>query len=179
MKKLFSLFFALFALAACDTSQEFAPDENAGMQVARKVSIFESQDNQKKWILQAESVDFSDLQTATLKNPELLLKENGKDSASVTGKTGSFDYQQKKVSIEGNAKIKSFTQQLLITAERFFYDVNNNRIWSDDKTVITRGGVKVTARKGVVTDSKLTDIEIKQQTTRLPEDTRELQNTPL
>ena len=179
MRKLFLLCLALTALAACDTSQEFAPDENAGMQVANKVSIFESQDNQKKWVLQAQSVDFSDMQTATLKNPELLLKENGKDSASVTGKTGSFDYMKKKVSIEGNAKIQSFAQQVVITADRFFYDVNKNRIWSDDKTVITRGGVKVTAREGVVTDSKLNNIEIKKQTTKLPTNTQELKNTSL
>ena len=179
MRKTCLLLLALCGLCACGNEKEFSPAENAGMQLASNVSIFESQDNHKKWILRAESVDFSSLQNAVLKNPDLLLKENGQDSASVTGKTGTFNYPDKLVTIEGNAKIQSFTENLIITAERFFYDVNNNRIWSDDKTVITRGGVKVTAREGVVTDSKLTDIEIKQQTTRLPEDTRELQNTPL
>ena len=179
MSKKLLFLLSLLGLAACDTSKEFAPDENAGMQVAKQVAIFESKDNQKQWVLRAETVDFSDLQTATLKNPDLLLKENGTDSASVTGKTGSFDYLKKKVSIEGNARIKSFTENVVITADRFFYDVNKNRIWSDDKTIITRGGVKVTAKEGVVTDSKLARIEIKNQTTRLPEDTRELKSASL
>lgn len=179
MRKLFGFLLPLICLAACDTSKEFAPDENAGMQLAKQVSIFESQDSQKKWILRSEAVDFSDLQNATLKNPNLLLKENGTDSASVTGKTGTFNYPSKKVSIEGNAKIQSFTEKLVITADRFFYDVNRNRIWSDDKTIITRGGVKVTAKDGVVTDSKLSNIEIKKQTTRLPQNISELKSQSL
>ncbi len=174
MKRIYSVFIGIFCLAGCDVSQEFAPDENAGMQLAKKVAIFESQDNQKKWVLRAESVDFSDLQNATLKNPDLLLKENGQDSASVTGRTGTFNYPSKKVTIEGNARIQSFTEHLVITSNRFFYDVNRNRIWSDGKTVIIRGGVKVTAQDGVVTDSKLSRVEIKKQTTQLPTDAKEL-----
>ena len=83
MRKLFPLTALACLLAACGGSGDFTPDENAGMQLATKVSIFESQDNQKKWLLTAESVDFADLQSATLKKPELLLKEDGKDSARV------------------------------------------------------------------------------------------------
>ena len=179
MKRIFLFLAPLLYLAACDTSKEFAPDENAGMQLAKKVSIFESQDSQKKWVLRAEAVDFSDLQHATLKNPDLLLKEDGKDSASVTGQTGTFNYASKKVSIEGNARIQSFAENLIITADRFFYDVNKNRIWSDDKTTMIRGGVKVTAKGGVVTDSKLKNIEIKKQTTSLPQNISELNSQTL
>ncbi len=57
--------------------------------------------------------------------------------------------------------------------------MDKDRIWSDGKTVITRGGAKVTARGGVETDSKLVKIEIKKQTTRLPADARELQKNTL
>ena len=56
-----------------------------------------------------------------------------------------------------------------------FYDVDKNRIWSDDKTTVPRGAAKITARGGVETDSKLTKIELKKQSTRLPKTTRELQ----
>lgn len=179
MKKLAFLLAVLAGLGACGGSDEFSPAEDAGMQLASQVSIFESKDSQKKWLLRADAVDFADLKSATLKNPNLLLKENGADSAGVTGKTGVFDYPSKLVTIEGDAKIQSFTENLLIEAERFFYDVDKDRIWSDGKTVITRGGAKVTARGGVETDSKLVKIEIKKQTTRLPADARELQKKAL
>lgn len=179
MKKLTVLLAALLCLGACGGSNEFSPAEDTGMQLASQVSLFESKDSQKKWLLRADAVDFADLKSATLKTPNLLLKENGTDSASVTGKTGVFDYPTKVVTIEGDAKIHSFTEKLLIEAERFFYDVDKDRIWSDGKTVITRGGAKVTARGGVETDSKLAKIEIKKQTTRLPKDARELQKKAL
>lgn len=179
MKKTLLLLAAAAALCACGGEKEFSPADDAGMQLSTNVSIFESQGSHKKWILRAETVDFSSLQSAVLKNPDLLLKENGQDSASVTGKTGTFDYPTKLVTIEGNAKIQSFTENLIITAERFFYDVDKDRIWSEGKTVVTRGGAKVTAKGGIETDSKLTKIEIKKQTTQLPADAKELKTPAL
>ncbi len=139
------------------------------------MSIFESQDNQKKWLLTAESVDFADLQSATLKNPELSLKEDGTDSARVSGDAGTFDYAKKLVTIDGNAQIVSLEEDVVIATDHVFYDVDKDRIWSDDKTTVTRGAAKITARGGVETDSKLTKIELKKQSTRLPQTTRELQ----
>ncbi len=179
MRNLFPLLFMVLGLAACSEKAANSLTEEPGTQLAKEVSIFESKDNQKKWLLRADAVDFADLKSATLKNPNLLLKENGKDSASVTGKTGIFDYQTKMVTIQGDAKIKSFSEKLTISAERFFYDVDKNRIWSDVKTVITRGKTKVTAKGGVETDSKLTKIEFKKQTTQLPSDVKELQKVSL
>ncbi len=168
---------AVFAclLTACGGADSFTPGDNAGMQVANRVSIFESQDSQKKWLLTAESVDFADLKSATLKKPELLLKEDGQDSARVSGDTGKFDYLRKKVTIDGNAVIKSLKEDVVISTDHIFYDINKNRIWSDDKTTVLRGSAKIVARGGVETDSKLTKIELKKQSTRLPQDTRELQ----
>lgn len=175
IKKIFALLPVLL-LAACGGKENFSPNEEPGMQLAQKVSIFESKDSQKKWILEAEEVDFADLSSAVLKNPVLLLKENGKDSAKVTGNYGTFDYGKKLVGIRGDAKAESFTQAVTIAAEEFFYDVDKDRVWSDVKTVVTRGGVKVTARGGVETDSKLNRIELKKQTTQLPLDAKELKH---
>lgn len=175
MKKTALFALLVFTLAACGGKETFAPDENAGMQVASRVSIFESKDSQKKWLLTAEAVDFADLQSATLKNPELSLKEDGKDSARVSGDAGIFDYSKKLVTIDGNARIVSLTEDVTIAGNRFFYDIDKDRIWSDEKTTVTRGAAKVTARGGVETDSKLTKIELKKQSTRLPKTVRELQ----
>ena len=174
MRKIFFFPLFLLTLAACGGKDSFAPEDDAGLQLASKVSIFESKNSQKKWLLTAENVDFADLQSATLKNPELLLKENGQDSARVSGDSGTFDYTQKLVTINGNAEIVSFTEDVVITTNRVFYDVNKDRIWSDDKTTVIRGGTKVTARGGVATNSKLTKIELKKQSTRLPENAAEL-----
>ena len=168
------LFCALCLLAACAKPETFSPDDNAGVQIANRVSIFESKDNQKQLVLTADAVDFADLTSATLKNPELLLKQNGQDSARVSGESGTFDYNQKLVTIEGNAQVNSLTERTLITTERFFYDVNNDRIWSDQKTTITRGTAKSVARGGIETNSKLTRIELKKQSTRLPQQASEL-----
>lgn len=175
MRKFFPLTAVTLLLAACGGADSFTPNDDAGMQVANQVSIFESQDNQKKWLLTADSVDFSDLQSATLKNPRLLLKEDGQDSAHVSGNTGKFDYTRKLVSIDGNAVIKSLTEDVILSTEHIFYDVNRHRIWSNDKTTVVRGSAKVVARGGVETDPKLTKIELKKQATRLPQDMRELQ----
>lgn len=161
-------------LVACAKSENFSPDDNAGVQIANRVSIFESKDNQKQWLLTADAVDFADLTSATLKNPELLLKQDGQDSARVRGDSGTFDYNQKLVTIEGNAQVNSLTERTLITTERFFYDINKDRIWSDQKTTITRGTAKSVARGGIETNSKLTRIELKNQTTRLPKQATEL-----
>ena len=168
------LFCTLCLLVACAKPENFSPDENAGVQIANRVSIFESKDNQKQWVLTADAVDFADLTSATLKNPKLLLKQNGQDSARVSGESGTFDYNQKLVTIEGNAQVNSLTERTLITTERFFYDVNNDRIWSDQKTTITRGTAKSVARGGIETNSKLTRIELKKQSTRLPQQASEL-----
>ena len=95
MRKIFFFPLFLLTLAACGGKDSFAPEDDAGLQLASKVSIFEAKDSQKKWLLTAENVDFADLQSATLKNPELLLKENGQDSARVSGDSGTFDYTKK------------------------------------------------------------------------------------
>ena len=159
---------------ACSRTESFSPEEDTGVQIANQVSIFESKDNQKQWILTADAVDFSDLGSSTLKNPVLLLKQDGQDSARVTGNLGTFDYLKKQVTIEGNARIHSLAERVLSPTDRFFYDVNDDKIWSDTKTTITRGTAKAVARGGVVTDSKLAKIELKQQTTRVPKSTSEL-----
>ncbi len=163
----------LLLAVACAKQEAFSPEENAGRQVATGVSIFESKDSQNQWLLTADAVDFAELKTATLKNPVLLLKQNGTDSARVSGKTGTFDYDTKRVSIQGDARIDSFSDGAVLTTERFFYDVTKDRVWSDVKTVITRGTAKAVARGGIETDSKLVKIELKQQTTHVPKDARE------
>lgn len=174
-KHLIPFLFLTTILYACGGQKEFLPEEDSGLQLASEVVIFESKDSQKQWILTAESVNFEDLQNATLKNPKLLLKKNGQDSAQVTGDSGSFDYTQKLVSINGHAKINALQENAVLTTDRFFYDIDKDRIWSNDKTVIIRNHAKVTARGGVETDSKLSKIELKKQTTHLPSDIRELQ----
>lgn len=173
-KKITWLLLGMLTLSACGGQKDFSPEDEDGLQLANQVAIFESKDSQKQWILTAEAVDFADLQNATLKNPKLLLKKDGKDSAQVTGDLGSFDYAQKLVSIEGHAKINSLTHDAVLTTDRFFYDIDKDRIWSDDKTVIVRNHAKVTARGGVETNSKLSKIELKKQATRLPSNVREL-----
>ena len=174
MKKLTALFLLAFVLAACEGKKEFSPDDG-DMQRAEQVTIFESKDSQKKWILRADEVDFKDLNHAVLINPRLLLRENGKDSAEVTGKKGSLDYVKKLVSIEGNAHVRSFTENTDLSTDRFFYNIKKDKVWSDKKTLVVRGNTKVTALGGIVTDSKLKVIELKKQTTQLPQDLKELQ----
>ena len=95
-------------LTACTAKQApLAEEEDA--QVATNVSIFSSKENQKQWVLQAESVNFENMQSATLKNPRLLLKQNGEDSATVSGNIGTFNYAKQLVSIDGNAIVQSLT----------------------------------------------------------------------
>lgn len=173
MKKLMALMCTL-ALAACGGKDKFSPGEEPGLQKAKQVSIFESKDSRQKWMLSADEVDFADLNNAVLINPVLTLKEDGADSAKVTGKYGTFNYEKKLVGIRGGARAESFTQKAVITGEEFFYDVDQDRIWSDKKTAVTRDGVKITARGGVETDHKLSKIELKKQSTKLPKQIKEL-----
>ncbi len=161
-------------LAACGGKEKFSPEDNADMQLANQVTIFESKASQQQWILTAEAVDFGALQSATLKNPVLLLKQNNADSARISGDIGTFDYQKRLVSIEGNARIDALTEDAHLVTDRFFYDIDKNRVWSDHKTTITRQNAKSVARGGIETDSKLTKIEMKNHSTRLPTDAREL-----
>ena len=161
-------------LAACSSKDEpFSPDEG-DMQRARQVSLFESKDSQKKWLLQADEVDFEDMQHAVLFNPVLILRENGQDSAQVSGDQGQLDYDKKLVTISGHARVESFAQKAILTTERFFYNFDTDRVWSDKKTLVTRGNTKVTAKSGIETDSKLRKVQFKQQTTQLPLNPNEL-----
>ena len=153
--------------------QTFSPDEEE-MQRAKDVTLFQAKDSQNKWILHADEVDFENMRHAVLTNPHLLLREDGQDSAEVSGKRGILDYDNKTVSIEGDARVHSLTQQILLTTDRFFYDIDADRVWSDKKTLVTRGTAKITARGGIETDSKLRKIEFKKQSTRLPVNPKEL-----
>ena len=164
----------LLLLGACQQKEAFAPEDNKGLQLASNVSIFESKTGQQQWVLTAEAVDFADLQNATLKNPVLLLKQDGQDAARITANTGQFDYTNKLVTLSGNTKLVSLTEQATITTDRFFYDVDKDRVWSDGRTVISRGTGQSVARGGIETDSKLTKIELKQHRTRLPKTAQEL-----
>ncbi len=176
MKRILVLLAICIGTYGCSQKDDFSPEDNAGAQIATQVSIFESKDSQKQWFLTAQAVDFADLKKATLKNPVLQLKQNGQDSGRVTGRTGTFDYEKKLVAIEGDAQIHSFTENILITTERFFYDINKDRVWSDTKTTITHGSAKSVARGGIETNSKLTKIELKKHATRLPENIHGLKN---
>ena len=173
MKKIAILCLLAFCLSACSAEAEKTEAED--IQRAENVTLFESKDSQHKWLLRAEKVDFDNLNSAVLHNPHLLLRENGQDSAEVSGQRGTFDYAKKLVSIEGNALVKSFTEQVTLATDRFFYDVDKDRIWSDKKTTVTRATAKITARGGIETDSKLTQIEFKKQSTQLPKNLKEVQ----
>ena len=162
MKKYWVFFVAVCTLAAC--SQKETPSGQEGdMQLATNVSIFSSKENQKEWVLHAKSVNFENMQSATLKDPQLLLKQNG----------------QQLVTSEGNAVLESLTEKARITAPRFFYDVTNDKIWSDARTVITRGTARSVAINGVETNSKLTKIVIKKHATQLPANRSELKRNAL
>lgn len=173
MKKAALFLLGCVLLGACSGKDSFSPDDG-DMQRALNVSLFESKDSQKKWILRADEVDFADLNSAVLHNPRLLLRENGQDSAQVSGDRGTFNYSQKLVSIEGNAQVRSFKEKVTLSTDRFFYDVDKDRIWSDKKTIIVRGPAKITARGGIETDSKLVKIEFKKQSTQLPHDLKQV-----
>lgn len=177
MKKGFWCVITLFLISCGGHDAEMDANEEHA-QLATNVSIFASKENQKEWVLLADTVNFADLQRATLHNPSLLLKQEGKDSARVSGKTGTFDYTQRLVGIEGNARVESFTERLTITAPSFFYDVNTDRVWSNGKTIVKRGSSSITAKGGIVTDSKFNKIEFKNQTTQLPTSTKELKRNP-
>ncbi len=164
-------------LTACTTKQTPVPEEDT--QVATNVSIFSSKENQKQWILQAQSVNFENMQSAMLKNPRLLLKQNGEDSATVSGDIGTFDYAKQLVTIDGNAIVQSLTAKIRITAPRFFYSVESDRVWSDAKTIITRGTARSVAINGIETNSKLTKIIIKKHATQLPATAQELKGSNL
>ena len=172
--KLACLLVTLLTVAACSSSKTSLPDEDEG-QKATHVTIFQAKDSQNQWILRADEVSFEDMRNAVLVNPHLLLREDGKDSAEVSGKRGTLDYADKIVSIEGNAKVHSLSQKVRLTTDRFFYDIEQDRIWSDKKTIVTRGTAKITAKDGIETDSKLNKIEFKKQSTQLPVSPKELQ----
>ena len=178
MKHLLIGMLGVLWLAGCGNSPSSALEEDDA-QIATNVSIFSSKDNQKQWILQAQSVNFENMQSATLKDPRLLLKQNGQDSATVSGDIGTFNYTDQLVTIEGNAILESLTEKARITAPRFFYNVETDRIWSDAKTVITRGTARSVAINGIETNSKLTKIVIKKHATQLPQTRQELQRGSL
>lgn len=178
MKQLLVFLLIICGLCACSTKK--APQMQQGdTQLATHVSIFSSKENQKEWVLYADSVNFENMQNATLKDPRLLLKQDGKDSARVSGETGTFDYAGQLVSIEGNAVLESLTEKTRITASRFFYNIEQDKIWSDARTVITRGTARSVAINGVETDSKVTKITIKKHATRLPQNRSELKREAL
>jgi len=171
--KFFACLICACVLAACGGSKTSTP-EGADGQLATNVTIFSSKENQKEWVLHADAVNFENTQHAELNNPQLLLKQKGTDSARVTGERGTFNYDKQLVTLEGDAMLDSLTEKAHITAPRFFYDIAKDRIWSDARTVITRGTAKSIAKNGIETDSKLNKIVLKKHATRLPTDTREL-----
>lgn len=176
MKHCLLFLLAAFVFGGCGSDKKFSPNEDPGMQKANTVSIFESKGSQKRWILNSRDVDFSDMQNAALESPELLLKENGQDSAKITAERGIFNYPSKLVTLRGKVKATSFTQKLTLETDHMYYDVNKDRVWTEAKTIVTRGGVRTTAKNGVVTNSKLTQIEFKRQTTQLPQTLQEIKN---
>lgn len=179
MKRLLFFFASAALLCACHSKTSSPTQDEADTQLATNVSIFSSQENQKKWVLHADTVNFENMQSATLKNPQLLLKQNGQDSATVSGHTGTFDYAKQLVTIEGNAVLESLDEKARITAQHFFYDIAQDKIWSDVRTVITRGTARSVAIHGVETDSKLNKIIIKKHATQLPKNRQELQRNSL
>lgn len=178
MKYICGIILVASCLCACSTPKS-TTEEDSDVQLATHVSIFSSKENQKEWVLLADSVNFENTQKATLKNPFLLLKQNGQDSATVSGETGTFDYTAQLVTIEGDATLESLQEKLRITASRFFYSITQNRIWSDTRTVITRATARSVAINGVETDSKLTKIIIKKHATQLPQNRNELKRSSL
>ena len=177
MRKYGCILLAGLLLTACSENNS-SPLEEDDAQVANHVSIFSSKENQKQWVLNAQSVNFENMQNATLKEPRLLLKQDGQDRATVSGNMGLFDYTKQLVTIEGNAILDSITERARITAPRFFYDVGQDKIWSDTRTVITRGSARSVAINGIETDSKLTKIVIKKHATQLPQSLQELERNP-
>lgn len=178
MKRFYACVASVWCAAACGGPAPAAPEGTDG-QLATNVSIFSSKENQKEWTLHADAVNFEQTQHAVLSNPQLLLKQHGADSARVHGQRGTFDYGQQLVTLEDDAVLESLTEKTRITAPRFFYDIAHDKIWSDARTVITRGTAKSIAKNGVETDSKLTKITLKKHTTRLPQNVGELRKGSL
>ena len=74
----------------------------------------------------------------------------------------------------GNMRLAENTHALFTSL-----DIAQDKIWSDTRTVITRGSARSVAINGVQTNSKLTKIIIKKHSTRLPKDTSELKRASL
>ena len=174
MKKLIGILLLSGLFIACSSEKSLSPDDGETQQ-ATGVTLFESKDSQNKWLLQADKVDFEDMSRAVLTNPHLILREDGKDSTEVSGKRGILDYPNKLVRIEGNVRVHSLLENILLTSDRIFYDIDKDYVWSNSKTVVTRGSGKITAKNGIETDSKLRKIKFNKQITQLPTDLTELQ----
>ena len=92
----------------------------------------------------------------------------------MTAERGVFNYAQRLVTLQGHVKAVSLIHGLTLETDHIYYDVDKDRVWSDKKTVVTRGGVRTVAKHGVETNSKLTQIEFKKQSTALPATVKEL-----
>ncbi len=168
MKKILILLLLPF-LAACGQSSDGKLHDGPTQQ-AQGVIISESQKGDSRWLLKANQAFFyDDPQSVRLENPVLDFTEKDKSVSTLTAKEGFFDIKKNLITMSGDVKGNSPTQDTQIETQKAYYDTKKRDINVYSPVKITRGGVVLNGQ-GLKTNSDFSKIEIIKQKTQLPKD---------
>ncbi|ACC98145.1 protein of unknown function DUF1239 [Elusimicrobium minutum Pei191] len=168
MKKLILSVLLCFALG-CGNNSQSETDDELGVQTVENAVIYESQQAKQNWILSTTQAKFHEnSENAVLINPQLSFKEGDDTLSIIKGDEGTISMEQGLIVLKGNVFGKSISQNAELRTTLLNYDINERKIWTERKVEIKRNGVTVTGQ-GLRANGDFSEIEIKNQTTTLPE----------
>lgn len=163
----------LLACAAC-AKQDAPQQDSAPAQRGYNITLSESTAGQTAWRLEVKEADFFDgEQYLTLKNPSLILNENGQTNSTVTSLKGRYDVANHLITLSKKVTGVSQKENAKIETEEIFYDTQTKEIWSDSPVRLTRGKITVNGA-GLRANGDLSQIEIIKQKTALPADIKDI-----
>lgn len=168
MKKNILFFLAAAVILAAGCAPEPSASYGDGESEIKGLSIADSSWGKPAWIIKADSSKVKPGNTAAaFKKPVLTLYgKNGKVNSIITADEGQADGAAGTGELSGSVKVVSKEENMTLKTSRLFYNSKKGRIWSDRKVEIQRGKAVVTG-KSFVSNLDFSEIEIKNQETRM------------
>ncbi len=152
-------FFLIFLLISCANKTEEKVQETREM--LRGVKIIETKMGRKSWELHAERIDEESDTTLVYNFVLYFFDENGKRTSELWADSGVVFQERGDMKALGNVRVFTVEGDTLFTSSLMWREDIKRIICDSPVTLISKG--KVLRGKGLVSDAKLSKVEIKGQ----------------
>lgn len=160
---------AALALCACDDYTSKG-ETHPVVQSVQGLTLLETSSGTVQWTLTAANADIYDNGARIkLSSPTLVMQEKGQETSSVNASEGDMLVEEKIVTLRGNVKGRSKTENTTLETELLHYSKAKEKIWTEKEVTIVQNDITVVGT-GMEAKPDMSEVTILQQRTLVPKE---------